>query len=124
YVSEYIERYDYISQDYYGRYEKSLGGHSFQVMAGFQSEQNKFRNTSATRHGMIIRENPTINITTGQALDGSYITPSVSGGENDWATMGYFGRINYHYDDRYFVELNYRYDGTSRFRENRRWGSF
>ncbi|HWK56226.1 MAG TPA: TonB-dependent receptor [Parapedobacter sp.] len=124
YVSEYIERYDYISQDYFARYDKSIDKHGFQVMAGFQSEYNKFRNASATRHGMIIRENPTINVTTGQALDGSTIPPSVSGGENDWATMGYFGRINYSYDERYFVELNYRYDGTSRFRADKRWGSF
>lgn len=124
FVSEYIERYDYTSQDYYGRYEKSIDKHNFQLMAGFQSEYNKFRNASATRHGMIIRENPTINITTGQALNGAYISPSVSGGENDWATMGYFSRLNYNFDEKYFLEVNYRYDGTSRFRSNRRWGSF
>ncbi len=124
YVSEYIERYDYVSQDYTARYGRNLGDHSLELLAGFQAEYNKYRNASATRNGLIVTQNPTINITTGQALDGTVIPPSVSGGENEWATMGYFGRFNYNYDERYFVELNYRYDGSSRFRSDRRWGSF
>ncbi len=124
FVSDYIERNDYISQDYYTEYGKSVNGHNFNIMAGFQSELNKFRNGSATRVGLIITDNPTINITTGQTLSGSVVAPSVSGGETDWATAGYFGRLNYNYQERYLLEANFRYDGTSRFRSERRWGKF
>lgn len=124
FVSDYIERNDYVSQDYYTEYGKSINGHNFNVMAGFQSELNKFRNGSATRVGLIIADNPTINITTGQTIYGSVVAPSVSGGETDWATAGYFGRLNYNYQERYLLEANFRYDGTSRFRSERRWGKF
>lgn len=33
----------------------------------------------------------------------------------NWATAGFFGRINYSYKERYLFEANLRYDGSSRF---------
>jgi TonB-linked SusC/RagA family outer membrane protein len=33
----------------------------------------------------------------------------------DWRVLGYFGRINYNYKEKYFLEANGRYDGSSRF---------
>jgi TonB-linked SusC/RagA family outer membrane protein len=124
FVSEYIERNDFISQDYYLEYNKTLGMNNLKLMIGMQSEQNLFRKASATRNGLIITENPTINVTTGMNPSGDPITPSVSGAEEEWATAGYFGRLNYDYMGRYLFEANLRYDGTSRFRANRRWGMF
>jgi len=124
FVSEYIERNDFISQDYYAEYDKAFGLHHFRVMAGLQSEENLFRKASATRHGLIITKNPTINVTTGTNSSGDPVAPSVSGAEDEWATAGYFGRFNYDYMGRYLLEANFRYDGTSRFRSDRRWGFF
>lgn len=47
------------------------------------------------------------------------------GGDADWeAQLGYFGRINYSYKDKYLLEGNLRYDGTSKFPENLRWRWF
>lgn len=47
-----------------------------------------------------------------------------TGGYSDWATAGFFGRINYNYKERYLLELNGRYDGTSRFLRDQRWNFF
>lgn len=41
-----------------------------------------------------------------------------------WATMGFFGRVNYDYKGRYLLEVNGRYDGSSRFAADHRWGFF
>ena len=49
---------------------------------------------------------------------------SNSGGANEWATMGYFARVNYDYEGRYLLEATIRRDGTSRFRGSERWGNY
>lgn len=35
-----------------------------------------------------------------------------------------FGRGSYSYADKYFLEASFRYDGSSKFREEKRWGFF
>ena len=46
------------------------------------------------------------------------------GGQNEYALMGFFGRLNYDYKGKYLVEVSGRYDGTSRFKRGHRWGFF
>lgn len=41
-----------------------------------------------------------------------------------YRTLGFFGRLNYNYADKYLFEVSGRYDGTSRFPKNHRWGFF
>ncbi len=38
--------------------------------------------------------------------------------------MGYFGRVNYDYDNKYFVSVNARYDGASNLGSTNKWGFF
>jgi TonB-linked SusC/RagA family outer membrane protein len=35
-----------------------------------------------------------------------------------------FGRATYDYSDKYFAEFSFRYDGSSKFRDEKRWGFF
>lgn len=51
--------------------------------------------------------NPQFNFGTG--------TQTVSGGKSWEAQLGYFGRVNYAYKNKYLVEGNLRYDGSSKF---------
>src|SRR5690606_29641180 len=47
------------------------------------------------------------------------------GGESFWeAQLGYFGRVNYAYRNKYLVEANLRYDGTSKFPTDLKWKWF
>ncbi len=43
---------------------------------------------------------------------------------NPSARMGYIGRLNYNYDERYLLELSARYDGSWKFPPGHRWGFF
>jgi TonB-linked SusC/RagA family outer membrane protein len=52
----------------------------------------------------------------GKATLGSYRSMS--------RLIGFFGRINYNYDDRYLVLASMRYEGSSKFGENHQWGMF
>lgn len=38
--------------------------------------------------------------------------------------VGFFGNLNYGYDNRYFIDLSYRTDGSSKFGRNSRFASF
>ena len=77
----------------------------------------------AKKAGIIVPSIPTINTSSGLE-NGVVITPEVSGGGGSWRTVGFFGRINYNFKERYLAEVNLRYDGSSRFRSDNRWGFF
>src|SRR5690606_3691886 len=49
---------------------------------------------------------------------------TVDGERLKFSTLGYFGRINYAYKNKYLLELNGRFDGSSRFPVNQQWGFF
>ncbi|WP_442266543.1 SusC/RagA family TonB-linked outer membrane protein [Tenacibaculum sp. ZS6-P6] len=42
----------------------------------------------------------------------------------DVVLIGFFGRANFNFLDKYLLTLNYRRDGTSRFSSKNRWGNF
>ena len=44
--------------------------------------------------------------------------------EGEWSSLGFFGRFNYNYKQRYLLEMNVRADGASRFPPTQRWGVF
>ena len=43
---------------------------------------------------------------------------------NSWSFVGFFGRINYNFKDKYLIEVSGRYDGSSKFPASQRWGFF
>ena len=125
YVQEYGSRQNFYNTNLYTEYFKQLdSGHFVKMMIGFQSEMSKNRDLLSRRDGIIVPALPVLNLTSGTDFNGNPLTPQVSGIYEDWATLGYFGRINYDYKRRYLVEANLRYDGTSRFRSDKRWNWF
>lgn len=107
----------FLTGDVYADYTFTLNNaHNFKVMAGWNAEKYKTNNVWAKRFDVIDDNKPSINTANG--------TMSNGGSTNVWATMGYFGRLNYDYKGRYLFEFNIRYDGTSRFRGSQRWGTF
>src|SRR5690606_26449574 len=41
-----------------------------------------------------------------------------------WSTLGYFGRINYAFRNKFLLEANGRYDGSSSFPPGNQWAFF
>ncbi|WP_259329764.1 MULTISPECIES: TonB-dependent receptor [Phocaeicola] len=115
-VTEIGNKTEFFTTNLYSDYSKQLGNHFFKIMLGFNAEVNNASSLSGQRDGIISNEVPTLNTAT--------LADLATGGYTDWATAGFFGRINYNYKDRYMVELNGRYDGTSRFLRNQRWNLF
>ena len=101
----------------YTNYEKVFkSGHYFNVMVGMNAELDKYRNLSGSMTGLISTSVPTLNTATAN--------PETTGRYTHWANLGYFGRVNYNYQEKYLFEANLRYDGSSRFIGDKRWALF
>lgn len=116
-VTEQSWRDNYLTGNLYSDYFKQFdSGHYFKVMAGFNAELMKSRDIKGIMDNLITPDLPTLNTATEN--------PRTSGGYSHWATVGFFGRLNYNYKEKYLFEFNLRYDGTSRFLGDQRWGTF
>lgn len=120
-VHEEAGRENYLNTNIYTEYTRSFGAHHMKALVGTQAELTKTRGLMAERQGLIVPSMPVIDGTSGNDPNGKPVPPDVSGANNHWSTLGYFGRINYNYDERYLIEGNLRYDGSSRFRQDKRW---
>lgn len=113
---------NYFNMNVFSEYKHTFADkHNFQIMAGFQLEEMKQKFTSVKKYGLLVNELPEFDLTTGTDGAGNAKTTETSGYHQEWATAGFFGRLNYDYEGRYLAELNMRYDGTSRFRRGNRW---
>ena len=85
-------------------------------MIGGQSEYYYKETTRVATNNVLLDEKPFLSSTSTKNL--------ISDKLGEWASMGFFGRINYVYADRYMAEVNLRYDGASRFPSTQRWAFF
>lgn len=114
-VYEYAYKSLFLNPNIYTNYTLNLGKHTIAATAGMQIERQKYRNVTAQRADMISTDLPVLDLTTSSKSYG------IGGAVNEWANVGFFGRVNYDYEGRYLFEGNLRYDGSSRFRRENRW---
>ncbi len=112
----------YMNWNIYSTYSFTVNDdHNIKVMAGFQSEEMHQKFFSAQAWGLQVEDLPELDLVTNLYGNGSDKAPQVAGHRLQWASAGFFGRVNYDYKGRYLVEGNLRYDGSSRFRRGSRW---
>jgi TonB-linked SusC/RagA family outer membrane protein len=101
----------------YTDFHKTFGGkHFVQALAGFNQEEYRSDALWVEAENLTSESYPTLALTTGPISKGKTV--------NALALRGWFGRLNYIYDNRYIVEFNGRRDASSRFPEGSRWGFF
>lgn len=121
-IIERNQHENFYNVNVYSNYDFTLAEkNNFHFMLGFQTEGMQQSKYLMERRGILNPDLPEIDLTTGLDGNGNPVNPMLRGGRYEWSTAGFFGRINYNFDNRYLAEFNLRYDGTSRFRENRRW---
>ena len=98
-------------------YVKSVGSaHNFDAKAGFSFYSRQQSSLSASGRGASTDLIPTLNA--------SGEPTAVNSSMSDQVIVGYFGRINYDYKQKYLLSVNARYDGASNLGANYRWGLF
>lgn len=111
-----------FSQDIYtlingtSSYENTFNGHYVKALVGYEQEYRYTTGLSATGTGLVSDE--VVSLST--ALGGKTVDDNIT----HTATQGFFGRLNYNYNEKYLVEVSARYNGSSRFAPDRRWGFF
>lgn len=102
--------------NFYATYDKSFQLHNFKVMAGANAELYESDMIWSQRLGLLDQNYPELGLATGTITGNSQAS--------HWSTLGFFGRVNYDYDDKFLAEVLARYDGSSRFNASNVWGFF
>lgn len=104
-------RINYFGTNIYTDYKVMFGEHDFTFLLGEQSEYFHRK----------INRLATTDVDLGDGAGNSKLESFKNG---EWASLGFFGRLNYNFANRYMLEVNMRMDGASRFPETQRWGYF
>ncbi|MCG8311211.1 MAG: SusC/RagA family TonB-linked outer membrane protein [Cytophagales bacterium] len=110
------QKITYNAFNLYIKYQKSFNQHNFGIMAGLNRENSASESFWVRQTNLINVDLPSLATATG--------TLTANESFYEWAVMGYFGRLNYNFREKYFLEANGRYDGSSRFKEGDRFGFF
>ncbi|MES2798252.1 MAG: TonB-dependent receptor [Bacteroidota bacterium] len=99
-------------------YDKKIGSdHTFGLMAGVTKETFEGEGFYAFRRNYI-------SSALDQLFAGGSIGQDVGGSAYNRARLGYYGRAQYNYKEKYLAEFIGRYDGSYIFPENSRFGFF
>ncbi|WP_153796304.1 SusC/RagA family TonB-linked outer membrane protein [Foetidibacter luteolus] len=99
-------------------YEKKIGTHYINVLAGAEKIEGKGDNFNAYRKDFA---SPSVD----QLWAGPINTDLSNGGSSFTnARLNYFGRVNYNYKEKYLAEFVWRYQGSYIFEEATRFGFF
>jgi TonB-linked SusC/RagA family outer membrane protein len=98
-------------------YDINIGGNTLGLMAGVTRETFSGEGFSAFRRNF----NSTA---VDQLFAGGTIGQETGGSGYTRARLGYYGRAQYDYNEKYLVEFIFRYDGSYIFPEDKRFGFF
>jgi len=116
-MNQQEDKTSYLGFNIYTEYEQHFGDHYFKGLVGYNYENSLLKSLYIQRDGLINNALPDFSLLNG-------INYTLTGGGNEWTTLGSFYRLNYNYKEKYLFEMNGRYDGTSKFPESQQFGFF
>lgn len=114
---QYAERTSGFDQQYVANYNVVLDGkHAIDLTAGYEGYELNITRVEASGVNLY---NP----------DQYYVSNAIDqkngyGSADNYSTQGYFGRLNYTFNEKYIASVSYRRDASSRFAPENRWGNF
>ena len=108
------QRQTYILKSTYAL--KIKDNHQFNFLVGMQAVDYDNDGNWSRRYQLLDYKNPQFNFAIGDQF--------VGGGYSWDSQLGFFGRINYAFKDKYLLEANLRYDGSSKFPTGLKWRWF
>jgi len=93
-------------------YDRQFDKHKINLF-GLAETRNAFSNTlGATGYGLNFLSLDELDMITNTTGNGEERVPSISGGSGQSRLVGFVGRLNYDYDNRYLLEASLRRDGS------------
>ena len=108
--------YDYNLQQLVS-YATSFGDNNFDILLGHEYYDYRLSYLGASKSKMFSQDNHELD---GAVIDGQAATSYKRRRNNE----GYFGRLQYNFDERIFGSASLRRDASSRFHPDYRWGTF
>lgn len=98
-------------------YEKAFDDHKINLLAGVTQERFEGESFSAFRRDFV---SPAID----QLFAGGQALQNTDGSAFQRARLGYYGRVQYNFQEKYLAEFIWRYDGSYIFPRDNRFGFF
>lgn len=108
--------------EFTAKYANDIGPHSFNVLGGYSYQRYIQQAFSLSNSDF-----PTDVFTYNRIQSGNYLSQgkaSMSSSKSSYKLIGFFGRLNYNYDNRYILMGSVRYEGNSKFGAHHKWGWF
>jgi len=103
------------------RYNKSLGQHTFNLLAGQEANHSSYRGIFGSESSFRSTDPNNLYL---QPTLGDASTLSVNSNGAQSALLSYFGKADYNFQDKYVASFTVRRDGSSRLGPEHRWGTF
>ena len=115
----------YYQWENFANYNLNIKKHSITAMAGFSYRESHSDNVSGSGSGLDILNNYAENFRYLSYLKDD-ASKRISNSPSMTASMAYFGRLIYSYDNRYSLQANFRADAydSSKLSAKNRWGYF
>lgn len=120
----------YYQWENFANYNVQLGKHNLTAMAGMSYRENNSDNVRGSARGetgveILSSPEPQFRYLS-YVKSGDGITKSISNSPGRSASLAYFGRVIWSYDNRYSFQANFRADAfdTSKLSKANRWGYF
>lgn len=105
-----------------GDYTRNFGNHRLTLLGGYSYQDQFSENFSASNWDFPTDQYSYNNLTTGNALGRG--EASMGSNASESKLIGFFGRVNYNYADKYILSASIRREGSSKFGLNHKWGNF
>ena len=103
-------------------YTMTMGKHQLKAVLGYSWERNKWEQSGNENMGFVYDALSYHGIGSGSYLkDGK---ANLWAGSSESTLIGFFGRLNYNYNDIIFASASMRREGSTKFGTNTKWGSF
>ena len=103
-------------------YTLTLNQHQLKAVLGYSWERSKWEQSGNENKDFVYDSMGWYGIGNGTALQEG--KANLWGGSSESTLIGFFGRLNYNYNDMLFASASLRREGSTKFGVNTKWGSF
>lgn len=104
------------------KYLTKINLHTIELLGGYSYEHYQNQNYGATVRGFITDEFGYNNLSAGDIT--KVRTGDMWSGGDMSKLIGFFGRLNYNFNEKYILAATLRHDGSSKFGADNKWGTF
>ena len=103
-------------------YTLTMDKHQMKAVLGYSWERSKWEQSGNENMGFVYDSMGWYGIGNGTYL--SEGKANLWGGSSESTLIGFFGRLNYNYNDMLYASASMRREGSTKFGVNKKWGSF